>query len=216
MSLKIRTIAVTPIRQNCRLLTDSQTGTTVIIDPGGSFQKTLKIIKAENLEPSAIWLTHSHFDHCGAVAALKNEFDIPLYAHKEGQSLREIVELAAARFAMPKAEDLTNCPEPEHYIDEGDTLMIGEEKFEVFFVPGHAPDHVVFYNAANQTLIAGDTVFAGSIGRTDLPGGDFELLINGIRNKIFTLPDNTKVMTGHGEDTTIGEEKASNPFFQDS
>ena len=83
-------------------------------------------------------------------------------------------------------------------------------------MPGHAPGHVVFYNAANQTLIAGDTVFAGSIGRTDLPGGDFELLISGIRNKILTLPDDTKVLTGHGEDTTVGEEKQSNPFFQDN
>lgn len=111
-------------------------------------------------------------------------------------------------------EPLENCPEPTVGISGGETLNFEGESFEVIFTPGHSPGHLCFYNAKENVLIAGDTLFAGSIGRTDLPGGDYSTLMTSIREKIFTLPPSTKVLPGHGPDTTVEEEKKSNPFFQ--
>ncbi len=211
--LKIETIEVTPIQQNCRVIYDSEIKSAVIVDPGGDIDLIINFLNSQNLTPEAVWLTHSHYDHCGGVATLLKQLPIKLFGHIEGQMFREAVEYSASRFGG-RAKDMSNCPEPDVYLNEGDLLSVAGHEFQVFYTPGHAPDHLVFYNKANNLLIAGDTVFRQSIGRTDLPGGNYQLLIESIRNKILVLPEKTEIMPGHGPSTTVGYEKSYNQFLR--
>ncbi len=212
MSLVIKKIPVTDWEQNCRLVIDSETSEVVVVDPGGDAKKIAKYIQEQELKIIAIWLTHSHLDHCGGVAELKELYNVPLYGHRIESEFRSHVEDLLKMYGV-SSNTMQNCPEPEFYIEEGQTVSCGAYDFTVLFVPGHSPGHVVFYNAANSELLAGDTVFKGSIGRTDLPGGNHKLLIEGIRSKILSLPANTKILPGHGDDTTVGAESKSNPFL---
>ena len=211
--LEIITIEVTPIEQNCRVLFDSENRLAVIVDPGGDVDLIIDCLQKNNLKAEAIWLTHSHYDHCGGVASLQSKIPLPLLGHQEGQIFRETVDFSARQFGG-RAKDMTNCPEPDRYLVEGDNVKVGEHEFAVFFTPGHAPDHLVFYNEKNHILVAGDTVFRRSIGRTDLPGGNYQLLINSIRNKILVLPDETNILSGHGPNTTVGYERLHNQFLK--
>lgn len=210
--LEIITVPVTAIEQNCRILFDSDEKGAVIVDPGSDYQKILEVLSQHKLSFSQIWLTHSHYDHCGGVQDLLDQQTVPLYAHAAGKDFREIVELAAGRFGEASV-NYRNCPEPDYFLEEGQKLQVGKYDFDVFYTPGHAPDHVVFYNQLEKVLIAGDTVFKGSIGRTDLPGGSYEVLMESIKDKIMTLPDDTKILSGHGEDSVLSFEKSSNPFL---
>lgn len=211
--LKYELIPVTAIEQNCRIFYDDQTKAAFVVDPGGNAERIMKVVNKLELKVCEIWLTHSHFDHCGAVAEVQKQTGAKLLAHKAESEFRSQVKTRAVFFGI--GADLEDCPEPDQYIEEGDILDAAGLKFKVFFTPGHSPGHVVFYQPENNLLIAGDTVFSGSIGRTDLPGGNYQLLINNIRSKILTLPDDTIIMSGHGPDTTVGEERASNPFLSE-
>lgn len=212
--LTIHTIEVTAFIQNCRILTVKGSQNAVVVDPGGGISKIEQYLKTNSLTLKEIWLTHAHIDHCGGVAALlRNCGNIPLLAHPGEKVLRENIEAIAKLYGVSD-EPLENCPEPTRGISGGETLNFEGESFEVIFTPGHSPGHLCFYNAKENLLIAGDTLFAGSIGRTDLPGGDYSTLIASIKEKIFTLPPDTKVLSGHGPDTTVEVEKKSNPFFQ--
>lgn len=212
--LKIITVQVTPIEQNARIIINQETGNAVVVDPGGDIDKIIAALKKENASLQAIWLTHSHYDHCGGVAALKEIYDVPLYAHQEGEVLRSLVDFSIMQFG-DRAKDMANCPEPEYYIHNGDILKLDNIEVKVFFTPGHAPGHVVFYQPEEKILLAGDTVFKGSIGRTDFPYGDFELLIKSIRNKILVLDDDVQILCGHGPDTSVGRERTHNQFLKD-
>lgn len=210
--LEIITVGVTPFQQNCRILHCSESGEAVVVDPGGDAETILFELSSRSIKATDIWLTHSHLDHCGAVAELKLKLGGKLIAHKEEQMLRANVENIAGMYGLARGL-MRNCPEPDIYIAGGEDLALGRHKFKVLYTPGHSPGHLCFYNVENSCLIAGDTLFQGSIGRTDLPGGDHETLIRSIKDVILSLPDETVVMPGHGPDTTVGAERNDNPFL---
>jgi glyoxylase-like metal-dependent hydrolase (beta-lactamase superfamily II) len=207
--MSVHTIVVTPIQQNCRILLGK---TAMVVDPGGDVDLILS--KLEGKEISQIWLTHSHLDHCGGVAGLKEHFpNAKLYGHELEREYRERVEDIATFYGIPQGI-MRNCPEPDFYLKGGETLDFEGTKFEVRFTPGHAPGHLIFVNHKDRYVFSGDTLFEGSIGRTDLPDGDYSTLIRSIKQQLLTLSDDFHVLSGHGSDTTIGREKKTNPFLQ--
>lgn len=210
--LSITTIPVTVFSQNARIVACSETKSAIIVDPGGDSDLIIDALKGSGFTCSAVWLTHSHLDHCAGVARILEEFRVPLVAHPVEQAMRANVQKIAQMYGLPPSEWM-NCPEPTVEIRGGETLSVGKHDATVLFTPGHSPGHVAFYFAKDNVLVSGDALFQGSIGRTDLPGGNHEQLLASIRREILTLPDNTRVLSGHGEDTTVGEERLSNPFL---
>lgn len=209
--LTVTTIPVTVFDQNARVLACSDTRDAVIVDPGGDPTKIIDAIERRQLRCTAIWLTHSHLDHCAGVAELLKVYKVPLIGHKDEAPMRAHVASIAAMYGLP-ADEWPNCPEPTQYIVGGETLAIGNVKAKVLFTPGHSPGHVSFYFEHDGVLVSGDALFAGSIGRTDLPGGNHEQLLASIKRELLNLPDSTQVLSGHGPDTTIGAERVGNPF----
>ena len=165
---------------------------------------------AENgWEVSHILLTHSHFDHVGGLAELKTATNAPIYIHPDAVAMLEMAEMAASRWNIP----IIPPPPADKMLAEGDIIEVGKQKLEVLFTPGHAPGHVCFYLREHNVLFDGDVLFQQSIGRTDLPGGNYDLLMQSIVEKLLPLPDETHVLSGHGPATTIGQEKQWNPFL---
>lgn len=210
--LNVETIPVTEFGQNSRILWCSETKQGVIVDPGGDADKILAAAQRLGVTIVAVWLTHSHLDHCGGVQPILEALKVPLVAHPEERMMRNNVKSIAQMYGMSPAE-WYNCPEPTVEVRGGESLSIGDSSCVVLFTPGHSPGHVSYYFERDGIVASGDVLFAGSIGRTDLPGGDTKTLLDAIRREIFTLPPATRVLTGHGPDTTVGEERASNPFF---
>lgn len=207
--MEIITVHVTPVQQNCRILIDGQDA--IVVDPGGDFEQIMNILTERNLNLNQIWLTHSHFDHCGAVADLKKNFpNTPLIAHPIERDFRALADKAAASWGI---FGVHACPEPDIQIADDSSLQWKHYEVKVLFTPGHSPGHLVYYFPAENLALCGDTVFKGSIGRTDLPGSDYSTLIRSIREKILTLPSETKLLPGHGDDTTVDSEKLTNPFL---
>ncbi len=227
MAIEIHTIPVTVFQQNARIVVDSESLKAIVVDPGGGAEDILD--KISSLDVEAIFLTHAHLDHGGGVAALmrayKKKFskDLKLYScGAEEELMRQKLSLQASIYGLP-VKEYENVPEPDLILKDGDKIQLANA--EVLFTPGHAPGHLsLFFKKQDIVidgqsftapfLIAGDTLFQGSIGRTDLPGGDHGTLISSIKNKILTLPDDTIVLPGHGESTTVGAEKKSNPFLK--
>ena len=212
-ALTIHTVVVTPFQQNARIVHATGSTDAVIVDPGGEADSILAVLEENGLTLSAIWLTHSHLDHCGGVADILDRHQVPLYGHAVEAHMRSHVVEICQMYGMP-AGDMRNCPEPNHYIEGGQELSIGGQTLSVLFTPGHSPGHVCMYHAGDGVLIAGDTVFSGSIGRTDLPGGSHETLLESIESKILSLPDETRILCGHGPETTVGKERKTNPWLQ--
>lgn len=210
--LQIRTETVTPFDQNARILFCSESKEAVIVDPGGDADVIISAVKEEGLTCKAVWLTHSHLDHCGAVASIVKEFQVPLFGHPFEKDLRQAVLTIVSLYGIPP-HGWENCPEPTTYITGGEELVVGKLKAKALFTPGHSPGHISFYFENEKIVVSGDALFAGSIGRTDLPGGNHATLLKSIEEKLLSLPDETKVLSGHGEDTTIGAERKSNPFL---
>ena len=205
-------IPVTPFQQNCTVLFDSETREGVIVDPGGDVDVILQVVAENGLTLKEIWITHGHIDHAGGADELRERLSIPVIGpHKDDAVLLANIETSAARFNMVGA--VRNLV-PDRYLEEGDTVSFGEHSFEVLHCPGHAPGHVVFFNRAQGFAHVGDVLFAGSIGRTDLPGGDHDTLLASIRDKIFPLGDETGFICGHGPGGKIGEERRTNPFLR--
>ncbi len=211
-NLKSETILVTPFYQNCRVLFTVDGAEAIVIDPGGDAEKILEFLQSRSLTCKEIWLTHSHLDHCGGVLELKEATAAKLLASPLGREMRSMVEKLCAMYGIEPGE-MQNCPEPDRTLKEGEILSFAGVDFLVLETPGHSPDHLCFYAKSEKLLFGGDCLFAGSIGRTDLPGGNHRQLIDSIRTKLLTLPGDTKVLSGHGPDTTISAESGSNPFL---
>ena len=216
MKLEIACLPLGPIGTNCYLVADSATKDAVAIDPGWDAPLVIAQAKKLNINLCAVWLTHAHFDHIGGVAGLVNELKIPLALHSKELPLYE-QKGGAKLFGIDVGELPAPTIQLEDYINvetrHGASLQMGNIKFEVRFVPGHTQGHVAFYQKDNGVIFSGDVLFQGSIGRTDLPGGDHAQLISSIQRQLLSLPDSTIVYSGHGAPTTVGEERETNPFL---
>lgn len=211
--IQVQKLVFNPFQENTYILFDD-TKDCVIIDPGcytHEEQNRLKaFIEGNGLNPVKLLNTHCHIDHVLGNYFVAKTYDLELEMHKEDLETLNSVPTYCHAYGFD-AYQLS--PEPSVFLDEGDKIIFGNSSLEVIFCPGHAPGHVVFYNAEQKIVINGDVLFQGSYGRVDLPGGDFETLKKSITNKMFNLPDETIVYTGHGNETTIGQEKKSNPIL---
>lgn len=212
--IHVESFTFNPFAENSYVLYDEDTREAAIIDPGcyePEEQEILKnFIEEQGLKPTLLLNTHCHIDHVLGNWFVHKTWQLPLQIHKtEAQVLRS-VPTYAPMYGFSRYQPL----EPEMWLKEGQKIKLGSQQLEVLFVPGHAPGHVVFWQPEQKFCINGDCLFSGSIGRTDLPGGDHDTLIRSIREKLLTLPEDTKVYCGHGPATTIGQEKKWNPFLK--
>jgi len=204
MSVQILTIPMTPFVSNCYVVRDA--GEALVVDPGDVTSALRDALKGHAVR--AVVNTHGHCDHCGGNAQLVAETGAELLAHEADLDLLRGIEDQGLMFGVP----FQRSPDPTRYIGEGDVLTAGQARLTVLHVPGHTPGHVAL--RGEGFVMVGDILFNGSIGRTDLPGGDYEQLLESIRTRLLTLPDDTVVYCGHGPRTTIGVERQSNPFLQ--
>ena len=207
--LQVKIVPVTAFQQNCSMLWDSESKEAVLIDAGGDAALLKQQVEAPGLNVKALWLTHGHLDHAGAVGELVDTWKVPVIGpHKEDQFWLDMIQEVSARYVFP-------IPQPvkvDQWLEGGEVLKLGEDEFEVRFAPGHTPGHVMFYNAKHGLLWTGDVLFKGSIGRTDFPKGNHQQLLDSIQRECFSLPDDTQFISGHGPMSTIGYEKRFNPF----
>jgi len=184
----------------------------VIVDPGCyesfEYQELTRYIEEHELTPQSIINTHCHIDHILGVDYLKQHFDIPFKIGKNELPVLQSAKLMASVYGF----DLFTEPSQDGFLSEGEEIVVGDSLWKVLDVPGHSPGHIALYEENSKLCIAGDVLFLNSIGRTDLPGGDYDTLISSIRNNLFNLPDDVVVYPGHGPETTIGEEKVNNPY----
>lgn len=206
-------VPVTPFQQNCTILFDQDEKTGVVVDPGGDVDRILATLKDNSISATAIWITHGHIDHAGGAMDLKEALGVDIIGpHEDDRPLLANLENQAKRFGI--ADTVRNCT-PDRFLIEGETVSFGEHLFEILHCPGHAPGHVVFYNRAANFAHVGDVLFRGSIGRTDLPGGDHAALIRSIKEKLLPLGDDIGFLCGHGPGGRFGEERRTNPFLID-
>jgi len=204
-------VPVTPFQQNCTILFDMDDKTGVVVDPGGDVDQILAVLRENGIKATAIWLTHGHIDHAGGAMELKEALGVEIVGpHADDKPLLDNLENQAKRFGV--TDSVRNCT-PDRFLAEGETVSFGNHVFEVLHCPGHAPGHVVYYNRAAKFAHVGDVLFRGSIGRTDLPGGDHAALIRSIKEKLLPLGDEIGFICGHGPGGRFGEERRSNPFL---
>jgi hydroxyacylglutathione hydrolase len=204
-------VPVTAFQQNCTILFDAETKLGVVVDPGGDVPRIQEALQKYGIQVEALWLTHGHIDHAGGAMELKELLGVPLIGpHEADLPLLQNIETQAQRFGV--AESVRNCT-PDRFLTEGETVSFGDHVFEVLHCPGHAPGHVVFFDRDAQFAHVGDVLFAGSVGRTDLPGGDHATLIASIKNKLLPLGDDIGFICGHGPGGRFGDERRNNPFL---
>jgi len=206
--MNIETISVGPLQANCFIVWDEKTREAIVIDPGDEPDRIIALIKQHNLNVKYIICTHAHFDHIGALPELKNHTGAVIGVHTFEKEIYEGAKDMAAFFGY----DIQNLPEPDIYLRDGDSLKIGELEFRVMHTPGHSPGGLCLYG--NGVIFTGDTIFAGSVGRTDFYGGSLEELKSSFK-KILSLPQHTKIFPGHGPETTVEIELKENPFSED-
>jgi glyoxylase-like metal-dependent hydrolase (beta-lactamase superfamily II) len=207
----IQTFGFNPFQENTYVLFD-ETNEAVIIDAGCYEREEEKelsdFIAHKNLIVKALLNTHSHIDHILGSYYVKDKYKVPMFIHRLDETTLRMGKMSAQMYGLARYTDVT----PDDFLNEDEPVNFGNQTFDVLFLPGHAPGHVGFYHPEQKVLIGGDVLFNRSIGRTDLPGGDYDTLIESIHKKIFTLPDDVVVYPGHGPTTTVGEEKVENPF----
>lgn len=205
----IKRLTVGPIMANCYIVGCEETRNAAIIDPGDEAQRILEAVEEASLNVVHIINTHGHFDHVGANGAVKEKTGAKLAIHSLDAPFLKVVVDSAAAWGLSAAPS----PEPDRLLEDQDTIEVGSLSFTVIHTPGHSPGGIALLS--DGYVFVGDTLFAGSIGRSDFPGGDYQTLINSIKNRLLTLPDTVQVMPGHNEPSTIGREKRFNPFLNE-
>lgn len=208
MNLAIRMMVLGPVQTNCYFLINEDTKEVLIVDPADRAQKIIEWINSEGLKPTAILLTHGHFDHIMGVAGVKKEYNIPIYASKD-----EVEVLASPQINVSTMMGAYLSMKADKLFSDGDVLELAGMKLKVISTPGHTIGSVCFYMEEEKVLISGDTLFEASVGRSDFPTGSSRQLIESIKTRLFALPDDTDVFPGHGGTTSIAYEKAHNPFI---
>ena len=213
MTIQVAIVPVTPYQQNCSIIKCQQSGKAAIVDPGGDIDRILDAVKQMDATVEKIILTHGHMDHCAASDVLRRQLTVP----SEGPQLEDDFWIAK----LPEWCDMAGFPRaeafvPDRWLEDGDTVTVGEQTLKVFHCPGHTPGHVVFLYEPQKVAWVGDVLFQGSIGRTDFPKGDHQALVTSIREKLFPLGDDITFIPGHGPTSTFGQERLTNPFVADS
>ena len=209
MPLHYRTIPVTPFQQNASILWCDRTREAAVVDPGGELPRLLAAVAALGVELRQILLTHAHIDHAGGAGQLAREQGLPIVGPHRGDAFWiDALAQQSAMFGFTRAETFV----PTRWLEDGDTVQVGQVVLNVRHCPGHTPGHVVFHDPATKRAFVGDVLFAGSIGRTDLPGGDYDELIASIRERLWPMGDDTVFIPGHGPESSFGRERRSNPF----
>ena len=203
-------LAVGPLQCNCSIIGDETTHEAMVIDPGDEIQSILTLVRKHNLQVKQIVITHAHIDHVGGAMKLRAATGAPILLNQNDYDLLKMLDIQATWIGVPPPGKV----DIDQSVGQADTVKAGSLMANVIFTPGHTEGSICLYFPVEKKLIAGDTLFAGSIGRTDLPGGSFEKIIDSLHDKLLTLPDDTIVTPGHGPQTTIGEERENNPFLK--
>jgi len=202
-------LPVGPLQCNCSVIGDESTREAMVIDPGDEIEDVLALVRKHNLEVKQIVITHAHIDHVGGAMKLRAVTGAPILLNQNDYALLKMLDAQAAWIGVAPPGDV----EIDHSVGHGETLRTGALSANVLYTPGHTEGSICLYFPAERKLIAGDTLFAGSIGRTDLPGGSFKKIINSLHERVLALPDDTIVVPGHGPITSIGVERETNPFL---
>lgn len=210
--MKIAVIPVTPFQQNCTLMLCEQTMKGAVVDPGGDIENILSGVAQIGMTLEKIFLTHGHMDHAGATAELAERLNLPIEGPHIGDKFWiDGIPEQSRRFGLSPAKSFT----PDRWLNDGDQVQFGAITLDVYHCPGHTPGHVVFFDPVSKIAQVGDVLFQGSIGRSDLPGGDHDTLIRSIKQKLWPLGSDVVFVPGHGPLSTFGDERRSNPFVRD-
>lgn len=211
--LHYRTLPVTAFQQNSSIVWCDETMDAAVIDPGGDLEALVAEVQRQGLQLKAIWLTHAHIDHAGGTGELAERLSLPIIGpHTGDQYWIDALPQQSAMFGFPPARQFT----PTRWLQDGDTVTIGRETLHVRHCPGHTPGHVVFHAPQIDRAFVGDVLFAGSIGRTDFPGGNHQQLIDSITQRLWPMGDQTVFIPGHGPESTFGRERRSNPYVSNT
>ena len=205
----VEMLTVGPFQENCYVISDEDSGTGALIDPGDEAARITLAVEQMGVSIGQIIVTHAHIDHVGAVASLVDEFLCPVLMHEEAEAMLRTMPQQAMMMGMRFGK----VPKVDRRIADDEVLEVGSLRLRSLYTPGHAPGHLAFYAEEQGVVFSGDALFAGSVGRTDLPGGSMEVLMRSISERLLTLPDETRVLSGHGPETTIGRERRTNPFL---
>lgn len=210
--MKFSIVPVTPYQQNCSIAVCEKTGRAAVVDPGGDLERIRDAVKQLGVSVEKILITHGHLDHCAGTAALARELAVPIEGPQREDDfwIRQLTAMST-RPGFGHAEVF----QPDRWLEDGDTVTVGESELDVVYCPGHTPGHIVFFSRADKVALVGDVLFQGSIGRTDFPRGDHATLIASIRDKLWPLGDDVTFVPGHGPVSTFGHERRTNPFVRD-
>ncbi|MGZ8410155.1 MAG: MBL fold metallo-hydrolase [Hyphomicrobium sp.] len=210
--MKYKIVPVTPFEQNCSVVWCEQTMKGAVVDPGGDLDLVLAVIAAAGATMETILLTHGHLDHAGGAADLAKQLGVPIVGpHRDDKVWIDAMPQQSAMFGVAALPAFA----PDRWLNDGDSVLLGKITFEVRHCPGHTPGHIIFYDASSRLALVGDVLFAGSIGRTDFPMGDYGTLIRSIRGQLWPLGSDVTFIPGHGPLSTFGQERQTNPFVAD-
>ena len=210
--MQYRIVPVTPFQQNASVIWCPETMRGAVVDPGGDLNRIAKVVDDEGVDIEKILLTHGHLDHAGATADLAERLGVPIEGpHEEDRFWIDGMAEQGRAFGVGGGRVFT----PDRWLVDGDKVTVGNQTLDVLHCPGHTPGHVIFFHAPSKLALVGDVLFAGSIGRTDFPRGDFDTLIHAIRTKLWPLGDDVQFIPGHGPMSTFGDERRFNPFVAD-
>ena len=206
----VEMLTVGPFQENAYIIGDEASGEGALIDPGDEATRIALAVEQTGLEIGQIIVTHAHIDHVGAVAALVDEYACPVLMHEEAEAMLKMVPQQAMMMGLR----FGRVPKVDRHVRDNEVLEVGPLRLRSLYTPGHAPGHLAFLVEGEGVVFSGDALFAGSVGRVDLPGGSMEILMRSIEEKLLPLPDDTRVLSGHGPETTIGRERMTNPFLR--